>query len=92
MKLPKLRYITPLLAAASAAAWIAGAPVAAADTSAQLSCNYINGSMDTQCSSPGNTQINDSPPPVEYVPQYPYWEGGYGYGYGGGFHGGGGHR
>jgi hypothetical protein len=49
---------------------------------------------------PGNVQINDSPGPVQYSPQYPYAEGDYigGYGayghggFGGGFggHGGGG--
>ena len=40
--------------------------------------------LDTVCSSPGNVQINDSPP-VQFGPQYPYWDGDYfgGYGYGG---------
>jgi hypothetical protein len=87
----KLRYITPLLAAAGAAAAIVAAPMAMADstttaTTAQ-SCSYLNGNLDTQCSSPGNTQINDSLPFVPYTPQYPYFEGGYG-----GGHMGGGHR
>jgi hypothetical protein len=83
----KLRYITPL-AAAGAAAAIAAAPMALADSSTTAqSCNYINGNLDTQCQSPGNTQINDSLPFVPYTPQYPYFEGGYG-----GGHMGGGHR
>jgi hypothetical protein len=84
----KLRYITPLLAAAGAAAAIGAAPVALADSSTPLNCTYINGNLDTQCQSPGNTQINDSLPFVPYTPQYPYFEGGYGYG----GHMGGGHR
>ena len=57
----------------------------------QENCTYVNGSADTQCQTPGNVQINDSPPPVQYTPQYPYWEGGYFGGYSG-FHAGGGHR
>jgi hypothetical protein len=82
-----LRYITPLLVAAGAAAAIAGAPAALADSSTTAqSCNYINGNLDTQCQSPGNTQINDSLPFVPYTPQYPYFEGD------GGEHTGGGHR
>jgi hypothetical protein len=92
----KLRYITPLLAAAGAAAAIVAAPMAMADATTTAatattaaSCTYLNGNLDTQCSSPGNTQINDSLPFVPYTPQYPYWEGGYGHG---GGHMGGGHR
>jgi hypothetical protein len=93
----KFRYLTPLLAAAGAAAFIAGAPIAAAASTSdpgagQPSCTYVNNSADTQCQSPGNVQINDSPPATEYAPYYPYWEGGYYGGFGGGFHGGGGHR
>lgn len=42
------------------------------------------------CQSPGNVQINDSPGPVQYTPQYPYAEGGYCGGYGS-HAGGGGH-
>ena len=76
MKHPiKLRYITPLLAAAGVAAAIVAAPTALA--------------ADTVCSSPGNVQINDSAP-IQFGPQYPYWAGDYfgGYGYGGGHTGG----
>jgi hypothetical protein len=83
----KLRHITPLLAAAGAAAAIVAAPSAlAADT--DQSCTTTPG-VDTVCSSPGNVQINDSAP-VQFGPQYPYWAGDYfgGYGYGGGHAGG----
>ena len=85
----RLRYIASLLVAPTAAAWIAAAPIALAADSSQA-CD--TGSSDTECVTPGNAQINDSPPPVDYAQQYPYWEGSYGYG--GGFNGGGmrGHR
>lgn len=84
----KLRYITPLLAATAAVASIAVAPVAlASSTTSQQTCAQISGT-DTQCQTPGNVQINDSPP-VQFTPQYPYWEGDW---YGGYVHGSGGHR
>jgi hypothetical protein len=90
----KLSYMTPLLGAAAAGIAITVAPIAAAAApagpgSAQQSCSP-DGSG-TVCQSPGNAEINDSPPPVSF---YPY--GGDAFllgGYGGGFHGGGGgHR
>jgi hypothetical protein len=90
-----LKYITPVLAAGAAAVAIAAAPTAAA-ASTQSSCTDVGGSA-TLCQSPGNVQLNDSPP-VDFAPLYPYWEGSYGGygGYGGGMHGGGmgggGHR
>jgi hypothetical protein len=87
----KLSYMTPLLGAAAATAAIIVAPIASAADTGQ-SCG-VSGTG-TVCESPGNVQINDSPPPVSY---YPYGGDGfllggygYGYGYGGGFHGGGG--
>jgi hypothetical protein len=83
----RLTYIAPLLAAGAAAAAIAVAPIAAAAGPGQ-SCG--GDGTGTICQSPGNTQINDSPPPVQFDPY-----GGEGFllgGYGGGFHGGGGHR
>ena len=73
----KLNYIAPLLAAGAAAVAITAAPIAAAATS-QPSC------AGNVCQSPGNVQINDSPPPVSF---YPY--GGDAFLLGGG---GGGHR
>lgn len=66
----KLRYLFLLLGAAAAAS-IVPAPVAAADPP---SCFAVGG-YDTQCQSPGNVQINDAPPAVQYTPQYPYWGG-----------------
>lgn len=91
----KLSYFTPLLAAGALAAAIAAAPTAMADP-VQQSCTYL-GASETQCQSPGNAQINDSPPYVQYAPLYPYFggddfdRGGFGFGGGhGGF--GGGHR
>jgi hypothetical protein len=96
----KLNYITPLLAAGAAAAAIATAPMALAAPTvsayplqAQESC--IDLGTDTQCQSPGNVQINDSPgyPQYPYV-YYPFYGGdsdfGHGFhdGFGGGFHGG----
>ena len=62
----KLRYITPLLAAAAAGA-IATAP-AGADP-AQPVCTVLGGSS-TQCQTAGNVQINDSPPPPHYSMPY----------------------
>ena len=74
----KLCYLTPLLAAV-AAAGIATAPTAAADAAptqptaiasapaavdpTQAICMPLGGSK-TRCQTPGNVQINDSPPPV----------------------------
>jgi hypothetical protein len=67
----KIRYISPLLVAAAAAA-IAVAPVAvAAPTPIHPTCTYL-GDSNTQCQTPGNVQINDSPQ-VQYVPQYPFY-------------------
>ncbi len=87
----KVRYITPLVAAAGAAMAIIAAPTALAADNGDQSCATTPG-VDTVCSSPGNVQINDSAP-VQFGPQYPYWEGGYFGGFGG-FGGGhaGGHR
>jgi hypothetical protein len=74
----KLCYITPLLAAVAAAV-IATAPTAAADAAStqptaianapaavdrtQSICMSLGGTK-IQCQTPGNVQINDSPPPV----------------------------
>jgi len=66
----KLNYLTPLLAAGAAAVAIAAAPMAAAATTVpaptaaagQQSCSSTGpGSV---CQTPGNVQINDSPPAV----------------------------
>jgi hypothetical protein len=61
-------FLAPLAAAAAAAAVIATAPMAAADNTApQQSCTSLGGTQ-TQCQSPGNVQINDAPPQVNYFP------------------------
>ena len=96
----KLSYT--LLGAAAVAVAISAAPIASAanngPATTQQSCSTSGAG--TTCESPGNVQINDSPPPVGF---YPYGGdafllggggfGGYGGGgfHGGGFHGGG-HR
>ena len=68
----KLKYITPLLAAGVAAVAIAAAPTAFAAN--QQSCSG------TVCQSPGNVQINNAPPPVQYHPygDMPFLLGGHG--------------
>ncbi|HYR14886.1 MAG TPA: hypothetical protein VEQ67_11800 [Mycobacterium sp.] len=71
----KLTYFTALFGAVTAAGAIAAAPVAAADTGQSCSADG-SGSI---CQSPGNAQINDAPPPVNF---YPY--GGDGFLLGGG--------
>jgi hypothetical protein len=97
----RLKYITPLLAAGAAAAAIAAAPAALAAPSAaanpqQAQENCIDLGTDSQCQSPGNVQLNDSPPYPDYpyygvYPYYGYY-GGYHGGYGDSHFGGGGHR
>jgi len=75
----KLTYITPLLAAAAAAVVaIAAAPAAAAANGQTCSGNI--------CQSPGNVQINNTPPPIQYYPygNMPFLLGGHGGGLFGG--------
>lgn len=69
----KIRYISPLVMAAAAAAAIAVAPAASAEPTPGFAqtCTSL-GASNTQCQSPGNVQINDSPP-VQYAPQYPFY-------------------
>ena len=57
----KLKYITPLLAAGTAAVAIAAAPTAFA-AHQQPPCSG------TVCQSPGNVQIKTPPPHVQYHP------------------------
>ncbi|HJT96371.1 MAG TPA: hypothetical protein VJ777_31210 [Mycobacterium sp.] len=67
----KIRYLSPLFAVAAAAA-IAVAPIASA-TPTGFTQNCIDlGASNTQCQTPGNVQINDSPQ-VQYAPQYPFY-------------------
>jgi hypothetical protein len=74
----RLSYLTTALAAGAAMAAIALAPIAMADdtTAPDPGAHSCASGTDTECETPGNVQINDSPGPVQYVPQYPYWEGG----------------
>ncbi len=58
----KLGYFAPILGAAAVAAAISAAPIA----SAAQSCGGSGGG--TVCQSPGNAQINDAPPPVQFFP------------------------
>jgi hypothetical protein len=73
------RYITPLIVAAGAAAAILSAPAALADpsdSSTLPSCTSVGGVTDmgagtTECATPGNVQLNATPP----APDYPYpWD------------------
>jgi hypothetical protein len=77
----KLSYMTPLVGPAAAAVAIAAAPIAtAAPTAAsgtsqvqsgpsqvQQSCTNLGGTQ-TECQSPGNAQVYDAPPQVDYFP------------------------
>jgi hypothetical protein len=69
-----LHYIAPLLTAGAAAVAIAAAPIAAAAPTAtgdpaqvQQSCANLGGTQ-TECQTPGNVQVNDAPPQVDYFP------------------------
>jgi hypothetical protein len=69
-----LNYTATLVAAGAAALAIAAAPVAAAAPTAggvtaqtQQSCANLGGTQ-TECQTPGNVQVNDSPPQVDYFP------------------------
>ena len=68
----KLTFIAPLLAAGAAAVAIAAAPTAAAAIVQTCSGNV--------CQSPGNVQLNNVPPPVQYHPygDIPFLLGGHG--------------
>lgn len=69
-----LHYIAPLLATGAAAVAIAVAPIAAAAPTApsdpaqvQQSCANLGGTQ-SECQAPGNVQINDAPPQVDFFP------------------------
>jgi hypothetical protein len=92
----RIKYISPLLAAGAVAVSIVAAPTAAAaptspsvSGSVQAACGDVG--PGSQCLTPGNAQINDSPPGVDY---YPYGGDLFLLGGNGGFHSGfhGGHR
>ena len=73
------RYFTPLIVAAGAAAAILSAPTALADpgdSSTLPSCTDVGGPTakgagTTECATPGNVQLDATPP----EPDYPYpWD------------------
>lgn len=66
----KRRYLPPMLLAVAAATTIATAPAALAEQS----CTYPSANS-TVCQTPGNVQIVNSPPPMQYAPQFPYFGG-----------------
>jgi hypothetical protein len=94
--------LTTLLTAGAAAVAIVAAPTAAAASTGAANPSPVQAACavgpGTECVTPGNAQINDSPPGVSYDPygDFGLALGGFGGGYnGGGFgggHGGGGHR
>ncbi|HME47724.1 hypothetical protein [Mycobacterium sp.] len=59
------------LMAAGAAAAIFGAPAAVADDT-NPTCTDVGGG--TECSTPGNVQINASPPVDDGIYPIPYWD------------------
>jgi hypothetical protein len=73
-----LRTITPLIAAAGAAAALLSAPAALADPSDSSTlpdCTSVGGVTDmgagtTECATPGNVQLNATPPETDYP--YPW--------------------
>jgi hypothetical protein len=69
-----LNHIAPLLAAGAAAVAIAAAPIATAAPTApgdpaqvQQSCAALGGTQ-SECQTPGNVQVYDAPPQVDYFP------------------------
>ena len=60
----KLTYFTAHFGATAAAVAVLAAPVAAAATGRSCSASGSG----TVCQSPGNAQINDAPPPVNFHP------------------------
>jgi hypothetical protein len=63
-------YFTTMLGAAAAAIAIIAAPTAAAAAPgpAQPNQSCAGNGAGTVCQSPGNVQINDTPPPVQFYP------------------------
>jgi hypothetical protein len=64
----RARHLAPLVGAIAAAAALAWAPLAAAEPDQpQESCETA-ASSSTVCQTPGNVEINDAPPPVDFYP------------------------
>jgi hypothetical protein len=69
-----MRYFTPMVIAAGAAGALLIAPAAVADTTLPT-CTSVGGVTDmgagtTECATPGNVQLNATPPEPDYV--YPW--------------------
>jgi hypothetical protein len=69
----KVIHVSPMLAAAAVATAVAVVPLATAASDSgsapaapQQSC--AGSGLGTLCQSPGNVQINDAPPPVQFYP------------------------
>jgi hypothetical protein len=66
-----LNYIAPLLMTGAAALAIASAPAATAASQSpdhvQQSCADL-GASHSECQAPGNAQVYDAPPQVDYFP------------------------
>ena len=67
----KRRHLAPTLLAVAAAASVVAAPSALAEQS----CTYVSANSSV-CQTPGNVQIVNTPPSVDYAPQFPYFGGG----------------
>jgi hypothetical protein len=65
-----LTYIAPLVGAAAVAAAVAVAPIAAAapGPATAPSQNCTPSGSGSVCQSPGNVQLNDAPPAVQFYP------------------------
>ncbi len=68
----KLGYFAPIFGAAAVAAAISASPIASAAPGAQAATtprqSCTGSGSGTICQSPGNAQINDAPPPVQFYP------------------------
>lgn len=65
------RWVAPLMIAGAAAVAVAVAPTAAAADEPHLVCTYSS-TDNSQCETPGNSQLVATPPDVTYQEQYPY--------------------
>ena len=64
----RAKHLATLVGAAAVAAAIAGAPLAAAEPNQPEESCETAGASSTVCQSPGNVEINDAPPPVDFYP------------------------
>ena len=68
----KFGHFAPILGAAAVAAAVSAAPIASAAPGAQSPAtpqqSCTGSGSGTICQSPGNAQINDAPPPVQFFP------------------------